>query len=115
MATITNEWQINGLPIAFYGQCVTALERLRFGGAVLVDDDGKPAPVDHNRKDEEYKLSGPAWFFYVHLFRFLNPELTPNRLECVLLNADGEMPVSDEDIGELIADANEVIRHLLTN
>ena len=108
----TSEFEFNGLPASFYGKCVCALESMQFENRILIDDDGKPAPKDRT-PDDGYTVSGPAWFFYVHLFRFLNPQLTPDQLEDTLLDDKGQQPVCDKEIQNLIEDAKEVIRFLL--
>lgn len=108
----TTEFEFNGLPTSFYGKCITALESMHFGNRILIDDNNKPAPKDRSL-DDRYTVSGPAWFFYVHLFRFLNPELTPDQMEDVLLDNEGQQHVCDDEIQSVIESAKEVIRFLL--
>lgn len=109
---MNSEYEFNGLPASFYGKCVCALESMHFGNRILIDDDGKPAPKNRT-PDAGYTVSGSAWFFYVHLFRFLNPELTPDEIEGTLLDDQGQQPVNDNEIQSVMEDTKEVLRLLL--
>jgi len=97
--------------LEFYGKCISSLELLLSEGKVFIE--GGKFVTGKEDEDYEHDVSGPAWFFYVHLVRFANPELTEEAIMGSLIDGSAQISVSLKNLNRLLDNSKTILRLLL--